>query len=231
MKSSGADKRGTIYGIYDVSEQIGVSPWYYWADVSPKSHDAIYAMKTTKTQGSPSVKYRGFFLNDEAPALTGWMNSKYPKGPYGSAFGAACYSNVFELLLRLRANYLWPAMWGSMFNVDDARNQPLADEYGIVMGTSHTEPMMRATNEWTTFGHGPWQWNTNNASIYPFFVQGAKRAKPYEGVMTMGMRGSGDTALAAGIETGMLEKIVATQKTDLDGCVWKPERAADVVFI
>lgn len=169
-------------------------------------------MNTTKTQGPPSVKYRGFFINDEAPALTGYVNSKFPKSKYGSAFGADFYKSVFELLLRLRANYLWPAQWGSMFNVDDPRNQPLADEYGIVMGSSHTEPMARATNEWTTFGKGAWQWNTNNASIYPFFVEGAQRAKPYEEVITMGMRGSGDTALSSGIETDLLENVVQTQQ-------------------
>ncbi|KAK8251111.1 hypothetical protein HDK77DRAFT_406413 [Phyllosticta capitalensis] len=213
---AGSDKRGTIYGLYDISEQIGVSPWYWFADVPARRQSNIFALNTTKKQSSPSVKYRGLFINDEAPALTGWMNANYPKSEYGSAFGADFYAHVFELLLRLRANYFWPAMWGSMFNVDDARNQPLADEYGIVMGTSHTEPMMRATNEWTTFGNGSWQWNTNNASIYPFFVEGAERARPYEGIMTMGMRGSGDTALSAGIETTMLENIVDAQRGILE---------------
>ncbi|OJD40310.1 glycoside hydrolase family 115 protein [Diplodia corticola] len=217
---AGSDKRGTIYGLYDISEQIGVSPWYFMADSSPASHDAIYAIDTIKIQGPPSVKYRGFFINDEAPALTGWMNERYPKSEYGSAFGAEFYAMVFELLLRLRANYLWPAMWASMFNVDDPRNQPLADEYGIIMGTSHTEPMMRATNEWTTFGKGSWQWNTNNESIYPFFVEGVERAKPYESVVTIGMRGSADTAMSDNVETEMLEDIVDTQRqilTDVYG--------------
>jgi hypothetical protein len=149
------------------------------------------------------VKYRGFFINDEAPALTGWMNSRYPKSQWGSAFGADFYSHVFELLLRLRANYLWPAMWGSMFNVDDPRNQALADEYGVVMGTSHTEPMMRATNEQTTFMKGPWQWNVNNASMYPFMKEGAIRAKGYESLFTMGARGNAD---------GQLSSIISNQQ-------------------
>ncbi|KAF2089897.1 glycoside hydrolase family 115 protein [Saccharata proteae CBS 121410] len=203
---------GTIYGLYDISEQIRVSPWYYWTDVPPKPHSSIYALATRKIQGPPNVKYRGFFLNDEAPALTGYINAKYPPSPWGPGFNADFYATVFELLLGLRANYLWPAQWNSMFNVDDARSQPLADEYGIVMGTSHTEPMMRATKEWSEFGNGTWQWNTNNASIYPFFVEGAERAKPYEGVMTMGMRGYGDTALSSTIETAELEDIVSTQR-------------------
>ncbi|GME46671.1 hypothetical protein GTA08_BOTSDO11837 [Neofusicoccum parvum] len=209
---AGSDKRGTIYGLYDISEQIGVSPWYHFADVPAARHTAIYALDTTKTQPSPSIKYRGFFINDEAPALTGWMNANFKKSEYGSAFGAEFYAMVFELLLRLRANYLWPAMWGSMFNVDDPRSQPLADEYGVVMGTSHTEPMMRATNEWGQFGNGSWQWNTNNESIYPFFVEGAERTRNYEGVMTIGMRGSADTAMSANVETTMLENIVDTQR-------------------
>ena len=103
-----------------------------------------------------------------------------------------------------------------MFDVDDPRSRPLADQYGIVMGTSHTEPMMGATKEWTVFGDGDGQWNTNNNSVYPFFVGGAERAKPYEGVMTMGLRGSGDTALAPGIETDVLESVVAAQTRILD---------------
>lgn len=153
---AGSDRRGTVYGLYDISEQIGVSPWYFWADSPPQKHDCIYAINTTKVQKSPSVKYRGFFLNDEAPALTGYINEKFGFNQYGSNFNAPFYHTIFELLLRLRANYLWPAQWNSMFNVDDPRSQALADEYGIVMGTSHTEPMMRSTKEWSVFGNGTW---------------------------------------------------------------------------
>ncbi|KAK3676622.1 hypothetical protein LTR78_003396 [Recurvomyces mirabilis] len=216
MVIAGSNRRGTIYGLYSVSEQIGVSPWYYFADSPPQKHDKVYATNTTAVQKSPSVKYRGFFLNDEAPALTGYIMAKFPPSPWGPGFNADFYKTVFELLLRLRANYLWPAQWNSMFDVDDARSQPLADEYGIVMGTSHTEPMMRATKEWNVFGKGAWQWNTNNQSIYPFFVEGVQRSKPYEGVLTMGMRGSGDTALGSGIETALLESVVAAQTEILD---------------
>lgn len=224
--SLGSDRRGTIYGIYSVSEQIGVSPWFYWADSPPQNHSAIYAMNATVTQDSPSVKYRGFFLNDEAPALTGYVDAKFKPSPWGPGFNAEFYHTIFELLLRLRANYLWPAQWNSMFNADDPRSQPLADEYGIVMGTSHTEPLMCATKEWNVFGKGPWQWNTNNASIYPFFEACAARAKPYEGVYTMGMRGSGDTALGAGVETDLLENIVNAQLQIL-GHLWGNESAQD----
>jgi hypothetical protein len=128
---AGSDKRGTIYALYDISEQIGVSPWYWWADVPPKKKTAIYALNSKKTQGPPSVKYRGIFINDEQPALTNWVNSNFG-GKYDSRF----HAKVFELLLRLRGNYFWPAMWNSKFYVDDSKDGPLADEMGIVMGTS-----------------------------------------------------------------------------------------------
>jgi len=219
---TGSDKRGTIYGLYDVSEQIGVSPWHWFADVAPKSRTNIYALRSTKSQKTPTVKYRGFFINDEAPALTGWANINYPKSAYGCAFGAEFYSHVFELLLRNRANYLWPAMWNGMFNVDDPRSQPLADEYGIVMGSSHTEPMVRATQEWSKVAKGSesgWQWATNNATLYDFFMEGAQRAKPYENVVTVGMRGYHDTAMSSDIQTSVLEAVVNAQEEIMDK-VW-----------
>ncbi|CZT13826.1 uncharacterized protein RCO7_11556 [Rhynchosporium graminicola] len=204
---AGSDKRGTIYGIYDVSEQIGVSPWYWFADVAPTPRGQIFALAGPKIQGSPSVKYRGIFLNDEAPALTNWVREKYGSHGYVSGF----YVRVFELLLRLRANYLWPAMWDSMFNLDDVKNQMLADEYGIVMGTSHTEPMMRATKEQWIFLKGAWDWSSNKANIVQFLADGVKRAKPYESLYTMGMRGSGDTASST-LNVNSLADVVASQQ-------------------
>ena len=110
---AGSDKRGATYGTYDLSEKIGVSPWYWWADVPAKQKDRIYIKKNTRVQDAPKVKYRGIFLNDEAPALTNWTTEKY--GNYNHQF----YENVFELLLRLKANYLWPAMWNNAFADDD----------------------------------------------------------------------------------------------------------------
>jgi hypothetical protein len=189
------------------------------ADVPVRPHDSVYALKTTKTQKTPSVKYRGFFINDEAPALTGWANKIYPKSPYGVAFGAEYYSHVFELILRSKGNYLWPAMWNGMFNVDDARNQPLADEYGVVMGTSHTEPMVRATQEWAKVAKGTekgWSWETNNETLYDFFTEGAVRARPYENVVTVGMRGYHDTAASSDVRTSVLEAVVNAQTEILD---------------
>ncbi|KAF2870577.1 hypothetical protein BDV95DRAFT_495912 [Massariosphaeria phaeospora] len=182
---AGSDKRGTIFALYDVSEQIGVSPWYWWADVAPKKRTGIYAINMKKTQGPPSIKYRGIFLNDEQPALTNWVSEKY-----GGKFDSRFHAKVFELLLRLRANYFWPTMWNSKFYVDDAKNGPLADEMGIVMGTSHTEPLARADKEKVK----PWDWKSNQNNLKKYMEDGAKRAKNWETLWTLGMRGDGDTA-------------------------------------
>ena len=121
-----------------MSNQIGVSPWYYWADVPVKKQSELHILPGIHSQGEPKVKYRGIFINDEAPALTGWAFEKF--GGFNSKF----YDKVFELILRMKGNYLWPAMWGRMFYVEDPQNAVLADEYGIVMGTSHHEPLTRA---------------------------------------------------------------------------------------
>lgn len=182
---AGSDKRGTIYAIYDISEQIGVSPWYWWADVPPKKKTSIYAVPIAKTQGPPSIKYRGIFINDEAPALSSWISANYG-GKYDSRF----HAKVFELLLRLRANYFWPAMWSARFYLEDAKNGPLADEMGIVMGTSHTEPMARADKEKVK----PWDWKSNQNNMKKYMQDGLTRAKNWETVWTLGMRGDGDTA-------------------------------------
>src|SRR5690606_9092508 len=135
---AGSNKRGTIYGMYELAAQIGVSPWHFWADVPPKQRAELHVLPGRHTLGEPKVKYRGFFINDENPALLGWFNATWNTG--SGRFNSEFYERVFELLLRLRANYLWPAMWGKAFYDDDAKNGPLADEYGIVMGTSHHEP-------------------------------------------------------------------------------------------
>ncbi|HEY1803529.1 MAG TPA: glycosyl hydrolase 115 family protein [Terracidiphilus sp.] len=203
---AGADKRGTIYGIYDLSEQIGVSPWYWWADVRVPHADALYVQPGRYVQPTPAVKYRGIFFNDEAPALSGWTKEKF--GGMNHEF----YTKVFELLLRLKANFLWPAMWNNAFAADDPLNAKLADEYGIVMGTSHEEPMMRAEKEWTAGHHGPWDYTTNQKEIDEFWRAGMERDKNYEEVVTLGMRGEGDTPMSASANTALLEKIVADQR-------------------
>jgi endo-1,4-beta-D-glucanase Y len=205
---AGSDKRGTIYGIYDVSEQIGVSPWYWWADVPMQHKDALYVKAGKYVQGPPAVKYRGIFLNDEAPALTNWTSEKF--GGYNHKF----YTRVFELLLRLKANYLWPAMWNNSFNTDDPNNPRLADEYGIVMGTSHHEPMMRAWKEWEWKGHGKgsWDYSKNEGVIREYWQEGVRRTRDYEKIITLGMRGDGDEPMSESANIALLEKIVAEQR-------------------
>ena len=206
---AGSDKRGTIFGIYDLSEQIGVSPWYWWADVPVVHADALYIAAGRFIQGEPAVKYRGIFLNDEAPALTGWVNATY--GGYNHKF----YVKVFELLLRLKANYLWPAMWNSAFNEDDSENARLADEYGIVMGTSHHEPMLRAQQEWKRHGTGPWDYSANAEVLDKFWNDGIERNKNFESTITLGMRGDGDMPMTEGANIALLEKIVSDQRNIL----------------
>ena len=203
---AGSDKRGTTYGIYDLSEQIGVSPWYWWADVPVSKHPQLFVRGDTKVYEEPKIKYRGIFINDEAPALTGWVKEKY--GDYNHQF----YAKVFELILRMKGNFLWPAMWGSAFNDDDTLNAKLADEYGIVMSTSHHEPMIRAQQEWKRYGKGDWNYETNGEFLRSFWADGVRRGKDFERIITLGMRGDGDAPMSREANTALLERIVADQR-------------------
>ncbi len=209
---AGSDKRGTIFGIYDLSAQIGVSPWYWWADVPVRHRASLYVLPGRHTQGEPAVKYRGIFINDEAPSLSGWAAEKF--GGFNSSF----YAHVFELILRLKGNYLWPAMWGNAFYDDDTLNPRLADEYGVVIGTSHHEPMMRAQIEWHRYGSGPWNYEKNENVLRDFWTKGIKRMESYESVVTIGMRGDGDMPMTVGSNIALLEKIVKDQR-DILGTV------------
>jgi len=202
----GSDKRGTIFGIYDVSEQIGVSPWYYWADVPVKHQDNIYVLPGRHSLGTPAVKYRGIFINDEQPALGGWVRENF------GGFKHGFYEKVFELILRLKGNYLWPAMWGQSFYTNDTLNPVLANQYGIVIGTSHHEPMMRAHVEWQENGGGAWNYNTNEAALRDFWRQGIRRMKNNESVVTLAMRGDGDEPMSEDANVKLLEKIVKDQR-------------------
>lgn len=203
---AGSDKRGTIYGIYNLSENIGVSPWYWWADVPVKKHSNLFVLPGCHSLGSPAVKYRGIFINDEAPALMGWAYEKF--GGLNNKF----YKKVFELILRLKGNYLWPAMWNNSFNDDDSLNEKLADEYGVVMGTSHHEPMMRAWKEWTKYGHGEWNYQTNESVLREFWRNGIKRMNGCESIVTLGMRGNGDEEMSENANIELLEKIINDQR-------------------
>lgn len=207
----GSDKRGAIYGVYQLSEEMGVSPWHYWADVPAKKHAALYVTPGSHGLGEPAVKYRGFFINDESPALANWYSSTF-KGP-APGLNSAFYEKVFDLILRMKGNYLWPGMWGKAFNTDDPKNAQLADEYGVVMGTSHHEPLTRAEQEWYDAGHtaDDWSYAKNAAALREFWKGGVQRMGTRESLLTVGMRGSGDVANP---DTGipLMESIVTAQR-------------------
>ncbi len=216
----GSDKRGTIFGIYDLSAQIGVSPWNWWADVPVKPQSAVYILPGKHTQGTPAVKYRGIFINDEAPALSGWSKAKF------GGFNHKFYEHVFELILRMKGNYLWPAMWGSAFYDDDSLNPKLADEYGVVIGTTHHEPLMRAHDEWRRYGKGgPWNYQKNDSTLRDFWRAGIRRMGRNESIVSVGMRGDGDEPMSRESNTALLERIVADQRTVISEVTGKPASA------
>lgn len=207
---AGSDRRGTIYGIYELSQQMGVSPWYDWADVPVEHHDSIFVNRGTYSDGEPAVRYRGIFLNDEAPCLTSWV-----KNTYGTGYGNhRFYQRVFELVLRLRGNMMWPAMWGWAFYADDAENEKTADEMGVVMSTSHHEPMARNHQEYARNrkGWGPWNYQKNKANLQKFFREGIERMKGTEQIVTIGMRGDGDEAMSAEADTKLMSQIINDQR-------------------
>ena len=207
---AGSDRRGTIYGIYELSQQMGVSPWYDWADVPVEHHDSIFVNKGIYTDGEPAVRYRGIFLNDEAPCLTSWV-----KNTYGTGYGDhRFYQRVFELVLRLRGNMMWPAMWGWAFYADDPENEKTADEMGVVMSTSHHEPMARNHQEYARNrkGWGPWNYQKNKTNLQKFFREGIERMKGTEQIVTIGMRGDGDEAMSEEADTKLMTNIINDQR-------------------
>ena len=205
----GSDKRGTIYGIYELSRQIGVSPWYWMADAPIQKHKKLFAKSGIYTDGEPKVKYRGIFINDEWPSFGTWCKNQF------GGINSKAYARIFELMLRLKANYFWPAMWDSRFNEDDPLSPQLADDMGIVMGTSHHEPMMRAHKEYVyrKDSIGAWDYATNKANLDRFFEEGLERNKAYDNLITIGMRGDGDVAMGNGND----EDNMKTLKDVVDG--------------
>ena len=218
---AGSDKRGTIYGIYDLSEKIGVSPWYWWADIPARRSTSLYVEGGRYVQPSPKVKYRGIFINDEWPSFGGWASAKF------GGLNSKMYAHLFELLLRLRANYFWPAMWATAFNEDDPENPALADRYGIIMGTSHHEPMMRAHKEYTRRRDevGEWNYATNKTRLDRFFRDGLERNRTYDNLITIGMRGDGDVAMGKGDDEENMQtlaKVVEGQRAIISEVYGRP---------
>ncbi|EQB16269.1 glycosyl hydrolase 115 family protein [Sphingobium lactosutens] len=222
----GSDRRGAIFGTYDLSQRLGVSPWYWFADV-PVVRRANATIAIPQRLEKPKVRYRGFFINDEDPCLSGWAKKKF------GGVNSAMYARVFELLLRMKGNYLWPAMWGKAFALDDPKNIPLADAMGVVMGNSHHEPMLRAQAEWHRGAEsgakgGAWNYETNAENLREFWRGGIERmmakgdGKGYESVVTVGMRGDGDEAMAEGTATELLERIVHDQRAIIADVTGRP---------
>ncbi|MGN6423198.1 MAG: glycosyl hydrolase 115 family protein [Asticcacaulis sp.] len=231
---TGADKRGAIYGTYDISAKMGVSPWYWWADVPTQHKDNLYVTAGLR-HDQPVVKYRGFFINDEEPSFGGWAREKF------GGINHELYAKVFELDLRLKGNYLWPAMWGKAIADDDPQSLDTADDYGIVLGTSHHEPMTRAQEEWHRHQDqgvtgGAWDYTKNADNLNTFWRGGIERMVAcsssdsgsttkkcgHEDVVTIGMRGDGDEPMTEGGAIPLLESIVTDQRQIIADVTGKP---------
>jgi hypothetical protein len=221
---AGSDKRGTIFGMFELSEKMGVSPWYWWADAPVRSRKNIYVKGGQHTIGEPKVKYRGIFINDEDPALAGWAREKF--GNLNHQF----YGKVFELILRMKGNYLWPAMWGKSLWDDDSLSAPLADELGVVLATSHHEPLMRSHVEWDRYGKGPWDYDKNTEVLLQFWREGMERTEGQEKVVTLAMRGDGDEAMSEGTNIQLLERIVKDQRDIIAEVTGKPAEETPQVW-
>ena len=233
----GSDRRGTAYGIYELSKLIGVSPWYWWADVAPVRHEALFVSPERLRVGPPSVKYRGIFINDEMWGLRPWaMKTLAPEEGHG--LGPKTYSKIFELLLRLKANHVWPAMHNGEggtipFNCYE-RNRVVADEYAIVMGSSHIEPMLRnniSGAEWDREYPGePWDYVINKDHIYKYWEDRVKANGRYENVYTVGKRGRDDEE-GKDVTVPVLERIIADQRAILGQWVDKDVTRVPQVLI
>jgi hypothetical protein len=220
---AGADKRGTIFGIYDLSRRIGVSPWVWWADVPPKQSANLFVLPGRRLE-KPTVHYRGIFINDEDPALGGWVKQTF--GEFNHRF----YEHVFDLILRMRGNFLWPAMWGKSFYEEDPENAQLANEMGVIIGTSHHEPMMRAQVDWDRHGKGPWDYSVNAEQLRQFWREGIERTQGDERVVTVGMRGNGDKPMTQGTAISLLERIVGDQRKIIADVTGKPAAGTPQVW-
>jgi len=213
---AGSDRRGTAYGIYEMSQMIGVSPWYWWADVTPEHKNNLIISPGVMYSHEPSVKYRGIFLNDEDWGLQPWAAKTFE--PETGNLGPKTYAKIFELMLRLKANTVWPAMHEVTrpFNSISA-NRQIADDYAIVMGSSHAEPMLRNNvGEWTA-NKDDYNFVTNPGGVTDYWEQRVKENGRYENIYTIGMRGIHDSPILGtkgqADRIPLLEKIFAVQRS------------------
>ncbi len=237
----GSDPRGTAFGVFELSKMLGVSPWVWWADVTPARRQNLYIGAGTNIIGPPSVKYRGLFINDEDWGMRPWAAKNMDKDL--KDIGPKTYEKVFELMLRLKANYLWPAMHpGTKAFWYYKENPELARKYAIIMGSSHHEPMLRDTEfEWNEnykeeYGkdHGEWRYDTNRDEIYRFFDDRVKQAENNEAIYTVGMRATKDGGMAGPSATEgkvkILEEVIRDQREILEKRLKKPADEVPQVF-
>ena len=229
----GSDRRGAAYGTFTLSESIGVSPWYWWADVPAARHANLFIAPQTLNQGPPSVKYRGIFINDEDFGLKPWASKHFD--PALGDIGPQTYAKVFELMLRLRANICWPAMHEvtTAFN-GFPDNKRVADDYAIVMSASHAEPMLyNNATEWHKNVDGEWNYLTNAAQLHKVWDERLKTNGQYENVYQVGMRGIHDSPMPGGTldeKARTLERVFADQRAILENRVGKPAAQVPQIF-
>ncbi len=229
----GSDRRGTAYGITELSKQIGVSPWYWWADVPPTHHPRLRVSGSRVVESSPAIKYRGIFLNDEDWGLRPWASKTFD--PQTGNIGPKTYAKIFELMLRLRLNYIWPAMHpGSAESSTFPGNSETADQWAIVTGSSHCEPMLRNNVYWPK-SSGPWRFDTNRDSIVEYWKQSAVNRGGFEAVWTLGIRGIHDAPMAGPKDlharVTMVEHTFADQRSLIDQYVTKKYGPAAQCFV
>ncbi|WP_299094396.1 glycosyl hydrolase 115 family protein [uncultured Bacteroides sp.] len=251
---AGSDRRGTIFAIYELSRQLGVSPWHWWADAPVRHREEVYLPHSLyHFTDEPAIKYRGIFINDEFPCMTSWAREHF------GGMNSQMYAHLYELLLRLKANCLWPAMWGSFkeykplipilkdeaglyegncFNEDDPLNPVTADDYGIVIGTSHHEPMQRSQQEWIRhkqhYGNAQWNYQTNRNALQRFFREGIDHCAGRENLITIGMRGDEDRPMedAGSIEENfrLMKRIINDQRDIIRRATGRPAQETPQVW-
>jgi hypothetical protein len=238
---AGSDPRGTAFGVFELSRIMGVSPWTWWADVHPARYTEMYVAPASYVQGPPSVKYRGIFLNDEDWGLQPWAARKMDTDV--KDIGPKTYTRIFELLLRLKANYIWPAMHPctkAFYYYPD--NPRLANDYGIVVGSSHCEPMLRnnvfewAENYVHEYGTAPgeWRYDHNKAQILDYWKDRVQQSEKYESVYTVGMRGIHDGSMPGPApipeKVKLLQQVIDDQRRLLGNTIGKPLQDIPQIF-
>lgn len=231
----GSDRRGTAYGVFEVSKQIGVSPWYWWADVPVKKKQTVIVKNGTYTNGTPNVKYRGIFINDEDWGMQPWSKNTFE--PEVGNIGPKTYAKIFELLLRLKANYLWPAMHPCTGGFNQyPENKVVADNYAIIMGSSHHEPLLFNTEgEWDEDVKGEWNYVTNKENMYNQLNQRVAENGNYENIYTVGLRGLGDYGIAGDFtieeRIKITENAIKDQREILENNLGKKATEVPQIFV